>query len=199
MKQAMFLVLLVSLVGSFKEVRAGITQVEAAELSLHRAERLIDLGKIDETYSGNFHSLAFEVLPGPVVAGQAQYRIVHQQVPNSDGTANKLELLEDSDGKPVPNDFKTTEGSPSSNPPQWPDKIATELTEEPLHAITRLNKDEYQDFIKNLATITLFQTKAPDGTLRALVVVTARGTTDTLETLVLENGKLDGEPTRKTK
>ncbi len=175
---------------------SAVTKVEAAELSLHRAERLIDLGKIDETYSTKFKALTFEELPGPVAAGKPAYKIVHQQVPNSNGTAKKLELLEDSDGKPVPNDFKVIEGGEPEKAPVWSDKSATELTEEPLHVITRLNKPEYQPFIKNLATITLSQV-SKNGAVMGLVVVTASGTADTLETLISEKGKTDGDPVVK--
>lgn len=197
-KQVSFLIMATGFVGYINAASgAAVTKIEAAELSLHRAERLIDLGKIDDTYSIKFKGLTFEALPGTIAPGQPAYRIVHQQVPNSNGTAKKLELVSDTDGKPVPNDFKMIEGGEAEKAPVWPDKSATELTEEPLHAITRLNKAEYQPFIKNLTAITLSQVTATDGSLRGLVVVTASGTTDTLETLVTEKGKTDGDPVVK--
>lgn len=182
----------------FVNAQAGAeTRFEVAHLALHRTERLIDLGKVDENFALAFKTLRLEALPSPVPAGQPAFKITIEQIPNSNGTAKKLQLLADSDGKPVPNDFKDLGGSPAVNVPVWPNKTASELTEEALHKIKNLNKPEYAPFISGMASYSITQTTGPDGKIRGVVEMTALGTQDTLLTVVRQKGEIDGDPVVK--
>ncbi len=173
---------------------AAATRFEVAHLAIHRLERLVDLGKLTEDYATAFKSLSIEVLPGPIVAGQPANRLTARQVPHSNGTVKTVQLLSDSDGKPVPNDFKVLEGTLGEKPPVWPDKLATEITEEALHVVEKLKKPEYVVFMNNLSGYSLSQVLGPDGKIRGIVTIEATGTTDTLVATMRANGSADGDP-----
>ena len=187
-------VLYLGLVGFLSGPLVAASRFEVSHLAIHRVERLVDLGKIDETYVTAFRALTLEVLPEPIQPGQAAFRFVIELHPNSDGTAKKLQLFADSDGKPIPNDFLELGGSPAENVPEWPDKTAAEVTEEALHTIEKLNKPEYAPFMSGVLGYSTKQIKASNGTLRAEVTMLATGTNGKLVTLVDEHGIPDGDP-----
>ena len=174
----------------------GVTQFEGAHQAIHRVGRLVDLGKIEDKYVLNFKSVSLEVLPD-AGAGQPKFKNTVQQVAPPDGNVKTLQILLDSDGKAVPNDFKELGGVSATDVPDWPDKLATEITEEALHVVDKLKKPEYQPFVDNLTSYSLSQITGPDGKPRGLVTLTASTTKDTLQVTMRLNATAESDPVVK--
>ena len=190
--KTMFLALGGLMIASYAKVAVGVSQLDVSHNALHRVERLIDLGKIDEGYSTAFENLKLEVLS----TGDAAYRATLSQVANTSGSARKIELLMDANAKPVADDFKVIEGDEPANAPGWPDKSASDVAASALHHIEHVGKPEYQPFVDAMSAFTLSQTGSGNS-LRGVLTISAPGTTDKLIVTVTGSGDMDGDPVVK--
>lgn len=107
-----------------------MSKAKIAELSAHRADRLVALGKIDAAFVKNIEKI--EVVDVLNAAPVAYKTLVSQAQPQS-GSPLQLELQFDHDGKPL--SFKVLPGGTSGAVTQWPAKVAGELIENGMHYV----------------------------------------------------------------
>ncbi len=161
----------------------GVTNSKAIELSAHRIDRLVTLGKIDASFLKNLEKM--EVM---VVQNQAPvyYKVRVSQTKPAQGAPLQLDISYDEDGKPLA--FAVITGGVAGPDAGWGDKDAGSLAENALHYILENNAD---------AKVALFDKGASSFTLTKGVLAgetVARGqatstlTTDKLNIYV----KLDG-------
>ncbi len=110
-----------------------ISNVKAAELALHRIERLVILRKIDESYQSKFKGLTLTLLEQTNPAEDPRFEVIAEQYPAADGTKNKLELLLDNNGKALRH--AVIAGGAAEGAPTWPDKDPVTLAENALHYV----------------------------------------------------------------
>ncbi len=161
----------------------GVTNAKSIELSAHRIDRLVALGKIDASFLKNL-----EKMEVTVVQNQAPvyYKVRVSQTQPTQGAPLQLDISYDEDGKPLA--FQVIAGGVAGPDAGWPDKDAGSLAENALHYILENNTDaKVALFDKGASSFTLTK-----GTLNGETV--ARGqalstlTTDKLNIYV----KLDG-------
>ncbi len=107
----------------------GVTLARAAELGCHRIERLRDLGRISDDYVNKAQAVRIELL----ASGPGKFKFTAFQAPGADGSANRIELILDENGKAI-GAHNESKGADSISP-VWPDKDAITLIENGLHYI----------------------------------------------------------------
>lgn len=150
---------LVTLLGAINFAHAqSVPTATAAELALHRIEKLVTLNKIAPEYQSNFAQITVEVLV-PTKPTDPAYRAVLSQNPGTDGLSDMVELLQDSNGKAVSNKAMVHTNSPKLV--SWPQKDPVTLSELALHYL----EDQYQSpndnskevFIESLSSLSITQ------------------------------------------
>lgn len=108
----------------------GVSNAKAAELSAHRIDRLVALGKIDAGFLSRLDKLEVSV-----VSNQAPvyYKVVVSQTQPVQGSPLKLEISFDDDGKPLA--FKLLPGGTAGPDSGWTAKDAVSLSENALHYV----------------------------------------------------------------
>lgn len=106
-----------------------ITTAKIAELSAHRADRLVALGKIDAAFVQKIEKIEVTKLSG----GAAAYKSIVSQTQPQTGSPLQLELQFDHDGKPL--SFKVLAGGTSGPDLGWSPKSAGELVENGMHYV----------------------------------------------------------------
>ena len=106
-----------------------ISTAKIAELSAHRADRLVTLGKIDASFVQKIEKIDVITLSG----GPAAYKSIVSQNQPQTGAPLQLELQFDHDGKPL--SFKVLAGGTAGADMQWSPKSAGELTENGMHYV----------------------------------------------------------------
>ena len=107
----------------------SITTAKIAELSAHRTDRLVVLGKIDASFVQKMEKI--EVIK--ITSGPAAYKAIVSQTQPQTGTPLQLELQFDHDGKPL--SFKVLAGGIAGSDMQWSPKSAGELVENGMHYV----------------------------------------------------------------
>ena len=109
---------------------APVNNAKAAELNLHRIERLVILKKIEASYQTNYRAMIVQKLTvqNP---GDPSYKVTSAEVPGANGTAKTLDVLLDENGKEV--SHQAYEGADSVGVPVWPNQDAITLAENSLH------------------------------------------------------------------
>lgn len=110
----------------------AVAPARAAELSVHRIEKLVTLKKVDENFMKNFYGMSITRL-SPTQPADPAFKATIIQVPGADGKSHQCEILMDANGKALNNVVKT--GSDSVNAPAWPAKDALSLTENSMHYV----------------------------------------------------------------
>lgn len=106
-----------------------ISTAKIAELSAHRSDRLVALGKIDASFVQKMDNIEVTKLSG----GPAAYKAIVSQTQPQTGSPLQLELQFDHDGKPL--SFKVLAGGSAGPDMQWSPKSAGELIENGMHYI----------------------------------------------------------------
>jgi hypothetical protein len=154
---------LVSLAASASRAQA-ISPAKAAELTLHRIERLVILKKIDLDFQTKFQSLSVQAAPAPVTTADSVAFISQTtQFAAADGHGNALTLNLTASGKPL--DFSVAQHGPALTPPIWPDKDAVTLAEEAMHYLIDhvAVKPELKPFFDGFTDLSLSQTSQGAG------------------------------------
>jgi len=123
---------LMAVLGSQVAFSHGVTKAKAAELSLHRVERLVTLKKIDASFLTKAESLAIESIPHENEEDPS-FRATISQVKVGDGPAKKVEIILDDEGRPL--SFKVFPGNEADQVPMWGDRDAVTLLENAHHWI----------------------------------------------------------------
>lgn len=126
-----FVVLFASVIlGSQMAFAQAVTKAKIAELSAHRIDRLVTLGKIDGAFLKRIEKIEVTDMSGP--APVAFKSVATQTLPTS-GSAIQLELQFDKDGKPL--SFKVSTGGIAGADLGWTPKNAGELIENGMHFV----------------------------------------------------------------
>lgn len=168
---------------------APITNADAAELALHRVERLIALSKIEDTYQKHFQSLTLELLANGGVAIPTFKVVVSQQV-DLGKDANKVEIILDEKGKAL--SYNAAEGEPAASPHNWPDKDPVTLAEIAIHYIEVHSQEAaIAKFNTGLLTVRI-EPGTMHGTQVATVQATSSETSDKLNVYIGLDGSFHG-------
>lgn len=129
----------------------SITLAKAAELSAHRIDRLVTLGKIDASFLKNL-----EKIEVAVVANQAPvyFKARVSQTKPAAGNPMQIDISFDQDGKPLA--YQLVSGGVAGPEAGWSDIDSVTLIENCLHYILENNGDtKVALFDKSLTNITL--------------------------------------------
>lgn len=166
---------------------AAVTLGKAAELACHRLEKLVALGKADETFITKFSSLQITALQ-PVKPTDPAFKVTILQYPGVDGNVNQADIMLDANGKGIAQTVKFE--SEAVNAPEWSDKDALTLVEYALHYIADSDDVELQPFLKGLTSLNLKQFQN-EGISFGKVTFNSKDTTKTLEINLNMNGTVE--------
>lgn len=162
-----------------------ISTAKIAELSAHRVDRLVTLGKIDAAFVSKIERI--EVVAGGM-APVAYKAVVSQTHPQS-GTPLQLELQFDHDGKPL--SFKVLSGGTAGADMQWTPKNAGELIENGMHYVLENAADAtVAPYFKDFSSLVLVKGTLV-GKAVALVQVAASSQAKRLNIYVNLDGSLN--------
>lgn len=108
---------------------APVSIAKVAELTSHRIDRLVALGKIDASFLNRMEKI--EVVP--VNEAPVAFKVLVSQTQPVQGQALQLGLSFDKDGRPLA--FQVVPGGVAGEDPQWTGKDAASLTENALHYV----------------------------------------------------------------
>jgi hypothetical protein len=109
---------------------ASITLAKAAELTAHRVDRLVTLSKIDASFLKKAAKIEISSIEN---TPPAAFRAVVSQTAIAEGTALKLEIIFDGDGKAL--FFQQLPGGQPGPEPAWPLIDPITLLEDSLHYV----------------------------------------------------------------
>jgi hypothetical protein len=107
-----------------------ITHAYAAELSLHRIERLVILRRLDASFQKNFARMIVDARTPQAPTDPAFYIRAHQS-PGLDGTTRNVDLAFDQTGRALTHAVNS--GAEPASPPAWPLKDPVTISENVLH------------------------------------------------------------------
>lgn len=112
-----------------------VSNAKAAELSLHRIEKLVFLKRIDEAYLSKFRHLSLTLLPEESQNHDlsAKFKIRAETYPATDGTKKGLDIWMNAQGKVLK--YEPLPGGEPHGAPAWPDKDPVTLSENAMHRI----------------------------------------------------------------
>lgn len=168
---------------------AAVGNAKIVELACHRLERLITLGKVDESFLNKLKTLEITIL-SPAKPTDPTFKVTAAQYTGADGTTKQVDLMMDANGKAVTQ--ITKEGTESDSTPNWGTKDAISLIEQSLHYVGdhSSQKPELQSFKTDLKTLNLMQVSNEQGIKLARVEMTSTTTTQKLEVNLDENGSV---------
>ena len=104
----------------------------AAELALHRMEKLVAQGKIDPSFESKFDRLNITAL-SHATADDPAFRTHLSQVPGADGSVKSLDIDQNEEGRALRHTVYS--GTESTSPPVWPDNSPLTLSEFAMHCV----------------------------------------------------------------
>lgn len=167
---------------------ASVTLGKVAELSCHRLERLVTLGKISESFLTKLNSLQVAKLQQSKPTDPV-YKVTATQYAGADGSANVVEMMMDANGKGIAQTLKA--GADAQNAPVWSDKDAISLIENSLHYIAESSNPEAKPFLTGLSSLKLKQVKNDQGEKVARVEMISQDSAKTLEIMMKEDGTVE--------
>lgn len=165
----------------------AVTLGKAAELACHRLEKLVSLGKAEESFITKFSSLQISKLQ-PSKPADPAFKVTISQHAGADGSSKQIDIMLDVNGKGIAQTVKA--GPEASNAPVWSDKDALSLVEYALHHISDSDDADLKPFLNGLTSLKLKQMKNDNGT-SARVVMNSKDTTKALEVNLNENGSVE--------
>jgi hypothetical protein len=165
----------------------AVTLGKAAELACHRLEKLVALGKAEESFITKFSSLQISKLQ-PSRPADPAFKVTISQHAGVDGSSKQIDIMLDVNGKGIAQVVK--DGPEASNAPVWSDKDALTLVEYALHHVSDSNDADLKPFLNGLTILKLKQMKNDNG-ISARVVMNSKETTKTLEVNLYENGAVE--------
>ena len=154
MKNLFLSFVIAGFVFNVSSVKAGASMGKAAELGLHRVERLVALKKIDETFITRLQTITLKMLDPSQNAGASYSTIIGQQ--GNEGTdALRIEIKQDGNGRAL--NFTLLPGTAPANPIMWSAKDPLSLTEMVLHHVTEAGHGDmdFSDFDKGMTDLTM--------------------------------------------
>lgn len=173
---------------------AAIGSAKIVELGCHRLERLVTLGKADETFLTKLQSLDLVILT-PTKPTDPSFKVIASQYAGADGTTKQIEMMMDAAGKGIAQIVK--EGTESDSAPAWGDKDAVTLIEHSLHYVNdhASAQVELRPFQTGLKSLTLKQVTNDQGNKVARIEMSSTATTQKLEVNLNEEGSVESTNT----
>lgn len=167
----------------FADGSGNISLAKAAELSAHRIDRLVTLGKIDAGFLNRLEKIEVSKVEN---SDPIFYRALVSQTQPAQGNPFQVEILFDRDGKPL--SFKAFDGGTAGNDLQWTEKDSISLAENSLHYVLENETDPLVAPYFNNLTSVILKKGSLDGQAVATGILTASNQTQKLQV----NLKLDG-------
>lgn len=167
------------------------TNAKIAELASHRIGRLVDTRKIEESYVKNFGSIEVNALPHSNKPTDPAYSVVVGQPSNEEGKSKEISMSFDMAGKFISSKVLSTQGSRTVT---WPELDPLELVEASLHFVTEATNTtvDIQPYNKGFKKLTIRQKKADDGSIQAVIQISANNLDKLLEITMSAGGDLLG-------
>lgn len=165
------------------------TNAKIAEIAAHRIGRLVDTRKIEESYVKNIGSIEVTNLPHSSKPTDLAFNVLVAQPANDEGKSKEVSMSFDSAGKFISNKILSAQGSRVTS---WPNLDPLELIELSLHFVTEATNTtvDITPFNKNMKKLILKQKLADDGSVQAIIVLTANNIDKQLEITMSARGDL---------
>lgn len=165
---------------------ANIALAKAAELSVHRVERLVTLKKIEEAFLSKFIGVEIEALKQAKPTDPA-FKATASQVPGPDGKQSKVEILMDGAGKAL--SHTVLPGTEATAAPRWPEKDPVTLAENAMHVVLDGKNDpKFKPYFDGFKSIELSQDRDGTGQTIARGKMKAVGVAKVLEVVLKTDG-----------
>lgn len=167
----------------------SVTNAKAAEIASHRVGRLVDTGKVAESFLTNMNQVTVVSLPHQN-AGEPAFQVNVKQAPNSAGKQSDLKLVLDMKGKFLSHKIEAeVSGSAAA---EWPESPVSELVETALHYVTEQNPTgiDMKPFNQSMKSMTVVQKKASDGSIQAAMLIESSSTSKKLEVTLSSSGAI---------
>ncbi len=152
--------------------KAAVSMAKAAELALHRVERLKKKKKIDESFITRFESLTLKAIDPAQHAGASFATVVGQQ--GDVGTdALRVEIKQDGNGRAL--NFALLPGTAARSPVNWAAKDPLSLTETVLHHLTESGHGEIDlsAFDKGMTSLVIVPVVTATGTIAQATILSS--------------------------
>lgn len=192
-----FLITIIFLSPPFQRIMAAenVSNAKAAELALHRIERLVTQNKIDEDYLLKLKGIGLSVIPqeprdNPLLP---RFQIMAEAYAAKDGTKKRLEIWMNAKGKVL--EHKPLPGGEPDGAPTWPDKDPVTLAENALHRILDNVSivPALAPFFNSLIEFTISPITDEAGSLLAAIDVMSSESNDILRIFIAPDGTFKGE------
>lgn len=157
----------------------GLSSAKAAELALHRIEKLVFLKKIESSFQTKFIQLNLEVLVQKLPSDPL-FKAVASQPMAADGTQKKVEIILDAQGRTL--QTYITKASEAETVPNLADKDPLTIAELSLHFLIDNveSKPELDVFADKLLSLSLAQVSTPEGKVQVFTEIKTAGVKETL-------------------
>lgn len=173
----------------------NVSNAKAAELALHRIDRLVAQNKIDEDYLLKLKALELSIVPqeSPDNPLLPKFRIMAETYAAKDGTKKRLEIWMNAKGKVL--EHKPLPGGEPDGAPTWPDKDPVTLAENALHRILDNVSviPSLVPFFNSLVEFTISPITDETGSLLAAIDVMSSESHDILRIFIAADGTFKGE------
>lgn len=168
----------------------GKTNAGAAELAVHRVDRLVDLNKIDASFQSNAQNMKVETIAHQH-DDEPSFKVTLYQAPGADGSQKGVEIVLNENGKAL--SFRQIAGSDAVNVPAWGSLTATTLIENSLHYVLNNaeKKPELMPFFENMSSLKLSPGTNSSGTSVAVVEIKATANDGVLRIKLKLDGSFD--------
>ena len=182
--------LMIILASSLAQADDAVTNAKAAELALHRLERLVILKKVEASFQSKLQDIAVAPLTHPT-PDDPSFKVTLGQFPGADGTQKKLEIILNESGRAL--SFNPIAGTEATNAPAWTTTDATSLSEDSLHFILDnvAQKQDLLPFFNSMTSAMLMQAKDAAGADVALLMIEAGPKDPMLHVMVKLDGTFD--------
>lgn len=172
------------------------SNARAAELSLHRIERLVILKKISGTFLTQLSKITL-LKPSQTQPTDPFFRSQLLQVPAHDGSQSALEIPMDHDGKAL--SFTQTLNTAVENPVIWPGVDSATLLEDSLHCLQGeligesnlcQTTSDLRDFDSNFLSASILQKSNDSGNIYAEITISKLNSGERVQIRLTPSGNL---------
>lgn len=165
------------------------TNAKIAEIAAHRIGRLVDTRKIEDSFVKNITSIEVTNLSHSAKPTDPAFNVLVSQPSNEEGKSKEVLMSFDSAGKFISNKILSTQGSRTIS---WPGLDPLELIEISLHFVTEATNTsvDITPFNKNLKKLILKQKVSEDGSVLAVIILSASNLNKQLEITLSVGGDL---------
>lgn len=173
----------------------NVSNAKAAELSLHRIDRLVAQKKIEQDYLLKLKGLELSVIPqeSPDDPLSPKFLMMAETYAAKDGTKKRLQIWMNAKGKVL--EHKPLEGGEPDGAPIWPDKDPVTLLENSMHRILENASvvPSLVPFFNSLVEFTISPAFDEAGSLLAQVDVLSSESQDILRIFLTPKGEFKKE------